>query len=679
MQSQSTKKDEAAKKIAQLITELNEHRARYYQDDQPVISDDEYDALLQELVTLENKFPDLKQPDSPSHKVGAPPLSKFQSVAHEVAMLSLDNVFDDEGFHNFHRRIGEMLSKQGIHADIHYCCEPKLDGLAVSILYEDGVLVRALTRGDGQMGEQITENVKTIDNVPLRLQGNPPKRLEVRGEVFMPKAGFEQLNQQALADGTKPFVNPRNAAAGSLRQLDSRITAKRPLAFNAYSLGLVSEDAELKAEHHERLKWLESMGLPLCKEIAQAKTPDEVIDYYRDIQEKRDGLSYEIDGVVIKVDQIAQQEALGFVARAPRWATAFKFPAQEKSTRLEAVDFQVGRTGSITPVARLTPVFVGGVTVTNATLHNADEIARLNVRVGDDVLVRRAGDVIPQIVAVSKSNGGEPIVFPTQCPVCDSDIHRIEGEAVARCTGSLNCAAQRKEAIKHFASRKALDVDGLGDKLIETLVDKEYVLRPSALFSLTKPQLQHLPRMGEKSAQNVLNALQTAKNTTLAKFLYSLGIREVGEATAANLAQHYRSLENIMQASVEDLQKVPDIGEIVAKHILFFFKEEHNKQEIAALQEQGVNWPDVEAPASADELPFAGQTWVLTGTLAEMSRNDAKAKLQALGAKVAGSVSAKTHCVVAGENAGSKLAKAEELGVEVKTEQDLLDILAKYN
>lgn len=678
MQSQMTP-EMAEQEIKRICDELNEHRARYYQHDQPVISDDEYDQLLQTLVALETKFPAFKLPDSPSHKVGAPPLSKFPSVAHEVPMLSLDNVFDDEGFHGFHQRISDLLKKQGSQEAIHYCCEPKLDGLAVSILYEAGVLVRAATRGDGQTGEQITENVKTIANVPLRLLlDNPPARLEVRGEVFMPKAGFDALNKQALQDGTKPFVNPRNAAAGSLRQLDSRITAKRPLAFNAYSLGLVSDDAELPAQHFERLQWLKAAGLPLCEDIASVDTPEQVIAYYNDIQVKRDGLSYEIDGVVIKVNGIAQQQLLGFVARAPRWATAFKFPAQEKSTTLASVDFQVGRTGSITPVARLKPVFVGGVTVTNATLHNADEIARLNVRIGDEVLVRRAGDVIPQIVAVSKSHEGEPIVFPTQCPVCDSDIHRIEGEAVARCTGSLNCAAQRKEAVKHFASRKALDVDGLGDKLIEILVDKEYVLRPSALFELTKPQLASLPRMGDKSAQNVLNALEVAKNTTLAKFLYSLGIREVGEATAANLAQHFQTLENIIKADVESLQKVPDIGEIVAKHIVFFFKEPHNLEEIEALREKGVNWPDVAAPAPAEALPFSGQTWVLTGTLAEMSRNDAKAKLQALGAKVAGSVSAKTHCVVAGENAGSKLAKAEQLGVEVKTEQDLLTIFEQY-
>lgn len=673
------KKDTAEKEIKSLSSELNNHRARYYQLDQPVISDDEYDALLQQLIALETKFPELKTIDSPSHKVGAPALNKFPSVAHEVPMLSLDNVFDDEQFHSFHQRISDLLKKQNSQDAIQFCCEPKLDGLAVSILYENGVLVRAATRGDGQTGEQITENVKTIDNIPLRLLlDHPPARLEVRGEVFMPKAAFDALNEQALADGTKPFVNPRNAAAGSLRQLDSRITAKRQLAFNAYSLGLVSDDAELPEPHFERLQWLKTAGLPLCADIENVDTPEEVIAYYHDIQQKRDGLSYEIDGVVIKVNSTAQQGLLGFVARAPRWATAFKFPAQEKSTTLESVDFQVGRTGSITPVARLTPVFVGGVTVTNATLHNADEITRLNVRIGDEVLVRRAGDVIPQIVAVSKTYDGEKIVFPTQCPVCDSDIHRIEGEAVARCTGSLNCAAQRKEAVKHFASRKALDVDGLGDKLIEILVDKKIVQRPSALFDLTQPQLASLPRMGEKSAKNVLAALEVAKTTTLSRFLYSLGIREVGEATAANLAQHYQTLEKIKSATVEELQKVPDIGEIVAKNILFFFREAHNLEEIDALINKGVNWPAIEAPAAPEELPFSGQTWVLTGTLAEMSRNDAKAKLQALGAKVAGSVSAKTHCVVAGDNAGSKLTKAEQLGIEVKNEQELIAIFEQH-
>lgn len=548
----------------------------------------------------------------------------------------------------------------------------------MSLLYENGILVQAATRGDGTTGENITENVRTINAIPLKLRGDDwPARLEVRGEVFMPKAGFEKLNELARQKGEKVFVNPRNAAAGSLRQLDSRITASRPLSFYAYSVGVV-QGADLAASHYERFLQIKSWGLPMCQETKRVDSLADVKTYYQDILQRRDALPYEIDGVVIKIDDIAVQDRLGFVARAPRWAIAYKFPAQEEITTLNEVEFQVGRTGAITPVAKLEPVFVGGVTVSNATLHNADEIERLQVKIGDQVVIRRAGDVIPQVVSVIKERRPETardIIFPTQCPVCGSHVERIEGEAVTRCTGGLVCQAQRKQALKHFVSRKALDVDGLGDKVIEQLVDREMVETPADLFKLSAGVLTVLERMGPKSAQNIVNALEKSKLTTLPRFLYSLGIREVGEATAANLAQHFKSLEAIQAATEEQLIAVQDIGVVVAKHITTFFEEEQNQAVVQDLLVQGIHWPEVSAPEQGAELPLEGKTVVLTGTLSQLGRTEAKEALQSLGAKVTGSVSKKTDILFAGENAGSKLAKAQELGIEIKTEQDLLELI----
>ncbi|MBS3798946.1 NAD-dependent DNA ligase LigA [Pseudoalteromonas sp. BDTF-M6] len=662
--------------IAELRSTLEEHNYNYYVLDHPSIPDAEYDRLMRQLQALEAEHPHLQSPDSPSQKVGGTALSKFSQVTHQVPMLSLDNAFDEDEFNAFNKRINDRLAASSQQT---FCCEPKLDGLAVSILYRDGVLVQAATRGDGQVGENITENVKTIRNIPLKLRGDFPEELEVRGEVFMDLAGFHRLNEEAKANDGKVFANPRNAAAGSLRQLDSKITAKRPLMFYAYSMGQVT-GAELAGGHFEQLHQLKDWGLPLCPETKLVNGAAEAIAYYKDILTRRGELKYEIDGVVIKVNDKDAQEQLGFVARAPRWAIAFKFPAQEEITQLLDVEFQVGRTGAITPVARLAPVYVGGVTVSNATLHNGDEIARLGVKIGDTVVVRRAGDVIPQITQVvleQRPADAKDIIFPSQCPVCHSHVERIEGEAVARCSGGLVCAAQRKEAIKHFASRKAMDIDGLGDKIVEQLVERELIHTPAELFQLRQGHFESLERMGPKSAANLVNALEEAKTTTLAKFIYSLGIREVGEATAQNLANHYLTLDAIMQASIEQLQEVSDVGEIVAKHIHSFFSEESNQGVVQALLDEGVHWPALEVK-SESEQPLTGLTYVLTGTLHTLTRNDAKARLQTLGAKVAGSVSAKTHALVAGEKAGSKLTKAQELGIEILSEDDLMALFAEH-
>ncbi|NAX18809.1 MULTISPECIES: NAD-dependent DNA ligase LigA [unclassified Vibrio] len=662
-------------KLSQLRETLHYHAVRYYVEDNPEIPDAEYDRLMRELLELESQYPELVTADSPSLRVGGKPLEGFAQVTHEIPMLSLDNVFDENELDAFHKRMQDRIPSAHFNA---FCCEPKLDGLAVSLLYENGVLVQAATRGDGAVGENITENVRTISAIPLKLQGKGwPVRLEVRGEVFMPKAGFERLNQQALKKGEKTFVNPRNAAAGSLRQLDSKITAQRPLNFYAYSVGVI-EGAELASSHYQRFLQLKGWGLPMCPETRLVSSMDEVKEYYQSILTRRAQLAYEIDGVVIKVDDIELQQKLGFVARAPRWAIAYKFPAQEEITLLNDVEFQVGRTGAITPVAKLEPVFVGGVTVSNATLHNADEIERLGVKIGDSVIIRRAGDVIPQIVSVlldRRSDTVVDIVFPQYCPVCNSDIERVEGEAVARCTGGLVCQAQRKEALKHFVSRKALDVDGLGEKVIEQLVDKEMVSTPADLFRLKAGQLTVLERMGPKSAQNIVNALNAAKMTTLPRFLYSLGIREVGEATAANLALHFGSLDKIRQATHEELLEVQDVGVIVASHITSFFEQDKNQRVINELIELGIQWPNIEKPSQDAILPLLGKVVVLTGSLSKLSRSDAKAALQELGAKVTGSVSKNTDILFVGEAAGSKLVKAQELGIEIRSEQDLLELM----
>ncbi|EOB1204338.1 NAD-dependent DNA ligase LigA [Photobacterium damselae] len=669
--------NELHQELLSLREQLDYHGYRYYVEDNPEVPDAEYDRLMQRLLTIESEHPEWVTIDSPSQRVGGVPLDGFTQVKHELPMLSLDNAFNDDELRAFQKRIQDRLNDASA---IQYCCEPKLDGLAVSLLYENGVLVQAATRGDGTTGENITNNVRTIRSIPLKLQGNDwPTRIEVRGEVFMPKKGFEQLNQRALKKGEKTFANPRNAAAGSLRQLDSKVTATRPLSFYAYAVGIV-EGRELEGSQYDRLCQLKSWGFPMSPEIRRVDSIEEVIRYHQMIGEKRESLEYDIDGVVIKVDKVDTQLQLGFVARAPRWAIAYKFPAQEEMTLLNNVEFQVGRTGAITPVAKLEPVFVGGVTVSNATLHNADEIARLGVMVGDTVIIRRAGDVIPQIVSVVESRrpaDASPVIFPTECPVCQSKVERIEGEAVARCTGGLFCQAQRKEALKHFVSRKALDVDGCGEKVIEQLVDREMVTTPADLFRLSAGVVTALDRMGPKSAQKLVDALGNAKETTLPRFIYSLGIREVGEATAANLAHYFETLEALMTASKEQLIEVPDVGEIVAAHIFNFFREEHNLAVVNDLREVGIHWPDLEKVADDVELPFEGKTVVLTGSLSQLSRTEAKEALQKLGAKVTGSVSKKTDLVVAGEAAGSKLTKAQELGIEVWDEQQLIDFMQR--
>ncbi|WP_333608728.1 NAD-dependent DNA ligase LigA [Arsukibacterium sp.] len=665
--------------IEQLRHTLEQYSYQYYVLDAPTVPDAEYDRLYQQLQQLEQQHPHLISPDSPTQRVGAAPLAKFSQVAHQLPMLSLDNAFAEADFSAFVKRLQDRLDVTGALA---FCCEPKLDGLAVSLRYEQGQLVQAATRGDGYTGEDITSNIRTIKAIPLRLQGEVPAVLEVRGEVFMPLAGFEQLNRQARDSGDKVFANPRNAAAGSLRQLDPAITAKRPLMFYAYGLGQVEDSQVLLNNqcHFSRLQQLKQWGLPVCPEIQLLEGEAQVLAYYQQILAKRANLPYEIDGVVIKVSSLAQQQALGFVARAPRWAIAFKFPAQEMLTQLLDVDFQVGRTGAITPVARLAPVVVGGVTVSNATLHNQDEITRLGVRIGDRVIVRRAGDVIPQIVSVvlaERPADSRDISFPDACPVCGSAVERVSGEAVARCSGGLFCAAQLKESLKHFVSRKALDIEGLGDKLVEQLVEQGLVKTPDAIFQLDMPALVGLERMGEKSALKLLNAIKQAKHTSLPRFIYALGIREVGEATALNLASHFASLDALEQASLEQLLEVQDVGTVVAEHLYHFFREPHNQQVVAALLAQGISWPALEKQA-VSEQPLSGQTVVLTGTLVSMGRDEAKTLLQRLGAKVSGSVSAKTHAVIAGDNAGSKLAKATELQVAVWTEQQMLDLFQRY-
>lgn len=671
--------EKAKQDVAALRRTLNEYNYQYYVLDDPSVPDAVYDRDMQALIALEKQYPELYSENSPSQKVGGQALVAFEQVTHDVPMLSLDNAFDEASLLAFEKRLKDRL-KDG--SPLTFACEPKLDGLAVSILYENGELVRAATRGDGQVGENITANVRTISNVPLALRGdNYPQRVEVRGEVFMPREGFEKLNAAQRESGGKVFANPRNAAAGSLRQLDSKITAKRPLMFYAYSLGVVQpESFALPATHIERLKLLGEWGLPLCPEIDIAEGGEGCLTYYNRILNVRDSLPYDIDGVVFKVNQVELQQALGFVARAPRWAIAQKFPAQEEVTQLLDVEFQVGRTGAITPVARLEPVFVGGVTVSNATLHNQDEINRLGVKVGDTVVIRRAGDVIPQVVSVveaDRSGKETNIVFPSQCPVCDSHVEKLEDEAVARCTGGLICPAQRKQALKHFASRKAFDIDGLGDKLVDQLVDADLVHSPADFFTLNIGDLVGLERMAEKSASKLLDALEKAKTTTLAKFLYALGIREVGEATAANLALHFESLGAIRDASVDALVEVQDVGEVVAAHIANFFSESHNTDVIDALLREGINWPAIEKRDS-EALPLDGKTCVITGTLSEMGRNDAKVRLQMLGAKVAGSVSKNTDFLVAGEKAGSKLTKAQELDITVWDEAALLAFLSEH-
>ena len=666
--------DDIRERVEKLRAEINQHNHLYYVLDEPEIPDVEYDQLMRGLQELEQRYPELITPDSPTQRVGAAPLKKFDEVRHEVPMLSLNNAFSDEELEDFDRRV-----REGLNVDmVEYSVEPKLDGLAISIRYEEGGLVRAATRGDGASGEDVTQNVRTIASVPLKLMGNDyPQVLEVRGEVYMPRAGFEALNERQRAEGKKTFANPRNAAAGSLRQLDPRITATRPLTMYCYGIGAV-QGGTLPDTHSAILERLKDWGLRICPEADVVKGAQGCHIYYLRIADKRDALPYDIDGVVYKVNQIEQQQQLGFVSRAPRWAIAHKFPAQEQTTVLLDVEWQVGRTGALTPVARLEPVHVGGVQVSNATLHNPDEIARKDVHIYDRVIVRRAGDVIPEVVSVVASRRPETakmIETPRQCPVCGSEVMRDEGEAVPRCSGGLFCSAQRKNAIKHFASRRAMDIEGLGDKLVEQLVDEGLIDDVADLFKLEKEQVAALERMGEKSAANLIDALDKARETTLERFLFALGIREVGESTARTLANHFAKLEAIEEASEEQLLEVEDVGPIVAHHIHTFFRQSHNLEVINKLRAAGVHWPEIKE--ASGEQPLAGKTFVLTGTLTGLTRNEAKQRLQELGAKVAGSVSKKTDFVVAGENAGSKLTKAEELEITVITEDEMLALIEK--
>lgn len=665
------------KEIEALREQLRYHAYKYYVLDDPDIPDAEYDRLYQQLVELEKSHPSLITSDSPSQRVGSTPLPAFEQIKHQMPMLSLDNVFSEEELNAFNQRIQDRLKTT---EDITYTAEPKLDGLAISIRYEKGVLIHAATRGDGSTGENVTQNIRTLHSVPLRLLGkNFPEILEVRGEVFMPKKGFEALNQRARDNGEKEFANPRNAAAGSLRQLDPAITATRPLSLYCYSTGIV-EGGKLADTHFAILQQLKEFGLPVCNEIKQVQGAKACMDYYLDMAKRRDQLPYDIDGIVYKVNDIGLQKRLGFVARAPRWAIAHKFPAQEEISKIIDVDFQVGRTGVVTPVARLEPVFVGGVTVSNVTLHNMDEIRRKDVRIGDQVVVRRAGDVIPQIVRVvpqSRKQSLPEIQMPVECPVCQSLVEQIEGEAAARCTGGLFCSAQRAEAIKHFASRKAMDIDGLGDKLVEQLVDEKLINTVADLYRLTVEDLSALERMGEKSAKNLIDALAASKKPSLSRFIYALGIREVGETTARNLADEFKTLSAIQNADYEQLIEVQDIGPVVAQHIIHFFQQAHNLEVIDQLLLAGIEIQTVKKSAHdvVENAAFFGKTFVITGTLPTMSRDEAKDKLLAVGAKVTGSVSAKTDYLLAGDKAGSKLTKAEKLGVQVLDEAAFLAML----
>ena len=661
-----------ADRYAFLQKELARLEHAYYVLDTPLLPDSEYDRLYRELLEIEAAHPEWVTSESLSQRVGGAALKEFDSVEHVVPMLSLNNAFEDAELIAFDRRCREGLEVK----QVNYAGELKFDGLAISLRYENGSLVRAATRGDGASGEDVTANIKTVRAIPLRLLGkNIPAVLEIRGEVFMYLEDFQKMNQFAAAQGEKEFANPRNAAAGSLRQLDSKITAKRPLSFFAYGLGALEPQSWLPATHTELLNRYADLGLPVCSERKVLKSVEEMLAFYHEIEAKRDSLPYDIDGIVYKVNSIAEQNALGFVSRAPRFALAHKFPAQEALTTVLGIDVQVGRTGAITPVARLAPVEVGGVTVTNATLHNEDEVKRKDVRIGDTVTVRRAGDVIPEVVSVIKERrpkGAAEFVMPTRCPVCDSHIERLADEAVARCSGGLFCGAQRKQALIHFAHRRALDIEGLGEKIVDQLVDQNLVRTPADLYRLGFSALANLERMGDKSADNLIQAINQSRNTTLARFIFALGIRHVGETTAKDLANHYQSMHALMDAGLEDLLTVKDVGPVVADSIVSFMEEAHNREVIEQLLASGMQLSVEKKVISA---AVAGKTFVLTGTFPSLSRDQAKDLLEKAGAKVAGSVSKKTDYVVAGTDAGSKLSKAEELGITVIDEQKLLMLL----
>jgi DNA ligase (NAD+) len=683
----TSRRENDLSRMRELRESLDQHNYRYYVLDDPQIPDADYDLLFRELQALEADYPDQVTPDSPTQRVGGTPLSAFTSVRHATPMLSLNNCFTDEELFDFDRRIREALGVD----EVDYIAEPKLDGLAVSLVYEAGQLVRAATRGDGSEGEDITANIRTLRAIPLKLRGEGwPQTLDVRGEVYMPKAGFARMNAEAAARGEKVFVNPRNAAAGSLRQLDPRITAKRPLRFFAYATGVLQPESRPET-HWALLSRLREWGLPVCDLDERVRGLRGCLKYYAKLEKKRARLPFEIDGVVYKLDRLAWREEMGFVARAPRWAIAHKFAAEEASTQLLDVEFQVGRTGTLTPVARLLPVFVGGVTVSNATLHNMDEIHRLGVKIGDTVVVRRAGDVIPEVLRVVEGQRpatARAVDMPASCPVCGSPVVQAENEVAARCSAGLTCRAQLQGALMHFVSRKAMDIEGLGDKLLAQLIDHALVTSPADIYRLTTEQLVTLERMAQKSASNVIAAIEHSKQTTLARFLYALGIRDVGETTARDLARHFRQLDALIQAASADLptvhaekdkdrcpilRGVPDVGPIVAAHIAQFFTEPANLAVVAALREAGLHWE--EAALAATEGPLVGKSFVLTGSLPSMSRDDARARIEAAGGKVVGTVSKKTDYVVAGEAPGSKLSKAEQLGVAVLDEAGLLKLL----
>ena len=666
--------DSPAARAAFLRAELERHNHAYYVLDAPTIPDAEYDRLFRELQAIEAAHPGLRSVDSPTQRVGGAPLPEFRQVAHAVPMLSLNNAFTDEEASAFDRRCREGLGVDSV----DYACEPKFDGLAITLRYENGVFIQGATRGDGFTGEDVTQNLRTVRNIPLRLTGRSvPERLEVRGEVLMLRRDFERLNERQRANGEKEFVNPRNAAAGSLRQLDPKITAKRPLRFFAYGVADSNAVSPAPTFYSETMERLAGWGFPAAAERAVVTGASGLLEYYARIGAARRDLPYDIDGVVYKVNRLADQETLGFVSRAPRFAIAHKFPAEEALTTVEAIEVQVGRTGAITPVARLAPVFVGGVTVTNATLHNEDEVRRKDVRVGDTVIVRRAGDVIPEVVAVVPEKRlilAPEFVMPKACPVCGSAIEKPEDEAIARCTGGLFCPAQRKQALLHFASRRALDIEGLGDKLVDQLVDSALIKTPADLYQLDVQVLAKLERMAEKSAANLCAAIEKSKQTTLARFIFGLGIRNVGEATAKDLARHFGGLDALMAANVDQLQQVPDVGPVVAASIARFFAEPHNLAVVGQLRAVGLEW-EKGKPAQREVAPLAGKTFVLTGTLPTLTRDVAKEMIEAQGGKVAGSVSKKTHYVVAGAEAGSKLEKAQELGVTILDETGFRELI----
>ena len=670
----SQHRSSAADRYHDLQQELARLEHAYYVLDQPLVPDAEYDRLYRELLDLEAQHPDWVTPDSLSQRVGGAPLKEFMEVKHSVPMLSLNNAFEESELIGFDRRCREGLGLD----HVEYACELKFDGLAISLRYENGVLVQAATRGDGASGEDVTSNIRTIRAIPLRLQGpNLPNVIEVRGEVFMHRADFEAMNKTAAKSGEKEFANPRNAAAGSLRQLDSKVTAKRPLSFFAYGLGALEPSQWLPSTHSELLNLYEVLGLPVCRERTVVSSLDGLMKFYAGIAAKREQLPYEIDGVVYKVNSFTEQQQLGYVSRAPRFAIAHKYPAQEEITTVLGIDVQVGRTGAITPVARLAPVLVGGVTVTNATLHNEDEVRRKDVRIGDTVVVRRAGDVIPEIVSVvldRRPSNTQVFVMPTRCPVCESHIERLSDEAVARCSGGLFCAAQRKQALLHFAQRRAMDIEGLGDKIVDQMVDLNLVRTPADLYRLGFAALVNMERMGEKSADNLLQSIAQSKKTTLARFIFGLGIRHVGESTAKDLAKHFGGIHALMDAPMDELLMVNDVGPVVADSIVSFMSEPHNREVIEQLLVSGIEFQNEERITTVD---LSGKTFVLTGTLPTLSRDQAKEMLEAAGAKVAGSVSQKTSFVVAGSEAGSKLDKATELGIPILDEVALLKLLGR--